>query len=96
MSAGCAPSLPNQHRRRGAAVQRSMFNDLSTIGGRLRFAREYRGIGIVDLAEKAGIGLATIRDLEAGNVTTTPHWIALLADALECEVTWLATGKAAA
>jgi transcriptional regulator with XRE-family HTH domain len=69
---------------------------MSTFGGRLRFARQYRGLSPIELASVSGVGEATIKDLEAGIVTTTPHWIALMADALEVNVVWLTAGKAAA
>lgn len=41
-----------------------MPNDLTTFAGRLRFARELRGLGVRELARLAGLSHGTVHSIE--------------------------------
>lgn len=64
----------------------------STLQGRLRDAREWRGIEQSDLAKELGIGRSTVSNYERG--VTVPGKLVVNAWAVVCDVDveWLKTG----
>lgn len=63
--------------------------DLNTFGGRLRYARELRGLTQLQLGRKAGMkGQSGIGNYEAGT-RAAPRWPIKLARALNVRVEWL-------
>lgn len=72
------------------------LTDPTTLGGRLYISRTKRGLSIFELAEMTGLGVVTIRGLEAGTVTTTPWNLSRLSIALDIDAQWLQKGRVAA
>lgn len=66
-------------------------DDLSTLAGRLAYARTRRGLTQVDLAEKAGVQQPAISKLVRGKMQKTTA-IGRLAAALDVPVEWLEDG----
>lgn len=67
---------------------------METVGERLKWARSARLVEQEELAGKAGVGVATISRIENGRLLRSPRLSTLrrLADALEVDYLWLATG----
>lgn len=61
-----------------------MESELKTLGGRIKAARESRGLSIRDLAELAGINKSQIARIESGQ--SDPHYTTLLRIARALEV----------
>lgn len=61
-------------------------------GSRLRFARERWKLTQVQLADKAGVGVATVRRAENGYFEPRLESARRLADALHVRLEWLLTG----
>ncbi len=61
-----------------------MESELKTLGGRIKAARESRGLSIRDLAELAGINKSQIVRIESGQ--SDPHYTTLLRIARALEV----------
>ena len=59
---------------------------------RLRVSRKEKGLTQVDLAEKAGIAVNSVRLYESGKVTPKLDAMRKLADALEIDINWLLNG----
>lgn len=59
---------------------------------RLRAARKEKGLTQVDLAEKAGIAVNSVRLYESGKVTPKFDAMRKLANALEIDINWLLNG----
>jgi transcriptional regulator with XRE-family HTH domain len=65
-----------------------------SFGSRLRFARQRWKLSQDELADKAGLGVATIRRSENGYFDPRLSTAQKLADALQVRVEWLLTGDA--
>lgn len=59
---------------------------------RLRVSRKEKGLTQIDLAEKAGIAVNSVRLYESGKVTPKLDAMRKLADALEIDINWLLNG----
>ena len=59
---------------------------------RLRVSRKEKGLTQVDLAEKAGIAVNSVRLYESGKVTPKLDAMRKLAEALEIDINWLLNG----
>lgn len=68
--------------------------DETTIGGRLRSAREAAGISQADIARKLGISRAAISQWEANDTNPDIGRFGAIADAYGVAVDWLVTGLA--
>lgn len=76
------------------ATARTMTTDqLDTIGGRLRHARENLGLSRRALAERADVSDRTIEHYEAGTVEASVEKLSALARALDISLAWLITGQ---
>ena len=64
-----------------------------TLADRLRFARQERRLTQEELAQAAGVGVATVRRAEGGSFEPRLDTIRRLADTLEVRVGWLAAGE---
>lgn len=62
------------------------------IGKRLREEREKQGLTLRELARRAGVGVSTIAELEAGRRQSTTK-VVELAQALAVNPDWLQTGS---
>ncbi len=51
---------------------------LQELGSRLTRIRKQRGMSQVDLAEEAGLGVATLRRIEAGEGSQLESWLKLM------------------
>ena len=60
---------------------------------RLRYARRRVGRSQADLAAASGVGVATIRRAELGQVAPRPSTVRRLAAALGVRVEWLSVGE---
>ncbi|WP_194869565.1 helix-turn-helix domain-containing protein [Myxococcus sp. AB025B] len=71
------------------AVDRAVI----ALGANIARARLRRGLKQVDLAKKTGLGLGTIRRIEAGNISTaiSAYFVVLWAMGLEREIENLAS-----
>lgn len=67
-------------------------NGRMTVGARVRFERESRGISREDLAAAAGIGVSTLSDLELDRSKSTTK-LHRIAERLGVRTEWLETGK---
>ena len=65
---------------------------MEAIGDRLRYARRRVGRSQADLAAASGVGVATIRRVELGQVEPRPSTVRKLAAALGVRVEWLSVG----
>lgn len=65
--------------------------DLSTLAGRLRYAREQRGLSQDQLGERAGVTQVTITHLEKGRNQTSKKLVQI-AQALRVPAEWLSSG----
>lgn len=66
----------------------------SNFGDRVKEAREAKGWGFADLAEKVGVSRQAIMAVETGETKTMrPENLFKAADALEVKARWLATGN---
>lgn len=65
---------------------RKRDEDLTQAPKRLRWRRNAAGMTLRDLGEKAGVGIATISDLENGYYSAEPATLAALARALDCAI----------
>lgn len=75
----------------------SIAQDLAAVAGRLRAAREFRGLGSRELGELAGLSEATVSSIEGGRVKGLEVATAFkLADALRVRRAWLLTGDGVA
>lgn len=68
--------------------------DLTTVKGRLKYARGTRGWSQTQLAEKAGVAQSTVGNIEYGRSISRGS-LPLLADALGFNLLWLRDGKGA-
>ena len=66
---------------------------MDEFGERLRRARERAGLGQRDLADAAGVGVATVNRLERGQTQARPVTVRRLAAALGVRVPWLSIGE---
>lgn len=64
----------------------------STIGDRLKWAREKAGWTVRELAQRAGIAASSVTDMELGSRTPRTDTVERLAAALKVERCWLAYG----
>ena len=71
--------------------RRSKYEDVSTLGGRLRKRRRELGWTQVHLAEKVGTSQAVIQKIENGK-SLRPRILEPIADALEVRPAWLMFG----
>ncbi len=62
------------------------------LGARLRFVRKKWGLTQEELADKAGVGVATVRRAENGYFEPRMETARKIADALHVRVEWLLTG----
>jgi len=70
-----------------------MEADLIAIAGRLRTAREWRGIGSRELGAAAGLSEAAVSSIEGGRVRRAEvRTLFRLADALRVRRAWLVAG----
>lgn len=69
------------------------MHDTATFGGRLRYARLKWGLSQGQLAEKAGVGIATIQRAEQDTFDPRLSTAQRLADALSIRVGWLLTNE---
>ncbi|WP_058234101.1 helix-turn-helix domain-containing protein [Devriesea agamarum] len=74
-------------RNKGVILQ------INTLPIRLRAAREYANFSQEGLAERAGIGMATVSRAERGDGRPTRATIRLWAWACGIDAEWLRTGK---
>lgn len=68
---------------------------LDTFGQRLRYAREYRGLTGVELADRLGVPSQTLSTWERGSIPTRPDPFAVVAqleEILKIDRNWLAWG----
>ena len=65
---------------------------MAAFGDRLRYARRRVGWSQADLAAESGVGVATIRRAELGQVAPRPSTVRKLATALGVRVEWLSVG----
>ena len=70
-------------------------NDLSTIGGRIKFAMERKGMSQADLMRAIGIKSSSMSNLINNTRTKRPSATTLLrlADVLDVSQEWIMTGK---
>ena len=66
---------------------------MDAFGDRLRYARRRVGRSQADLAAESGVGVATIRRAELGQVAPRPSTVRRLAAALGVRVAWLSVGE---
>jgi transcriptional regulator with XRE-family HTH domain len=64
----------------------------NTFGSRLRFVRKKWGLTQTELAERAGVNIATVQRAEWGTFDPRFSTAQKLADALHVRVEWLLTG----
>lgn len=69
-----------------------MKGSTSGFGARLRFVRERWGLRQDELADMAGVGVATVRRMEGEKYDPRLSTATKLADALQVRVEWLLTG----
>lgn len=74
------------------SLHHGLRNMMTTIGDRIKKARLAIRMTQTELAHRAGVSGATVRDLEDNVENTTPH-IAKLAHALGVAPLWLARGE---
>ena len=70
----------------------SLITNVETIGSRVKWAREQRGLTQAALAKVAGVSTSSIGNLEAG-IRDKPRDLVALAFALGARPAWLATGQ---
>ena len=66
---------------------------METIGERLQYGRRRRGWSQAELAAAAGVGSATVKRVERGEVEPHPGTTRKLAAALGVRVAWLTVGE---
>ena len=69
--------------------------DNKAVGMRLEEARVLKGLRQYELAQKVGVGNSTISRFERGLEGVSPNIFNRIAIALDCDPTWLLTGKTA-
>lgn len=69
-----------------------MTDDVTTVGGRLRYMREARTLTQRQLAADAKVSRATINRIEQGWPSPQLATLAKLADALRVDTAWLVKG----
>lgn len=64
----------------------------TSVGQRLKWAREQAGWTVRELAQRAGLASSSVTDVELGNRTPKTDTVERLAMALKVEPCWLAYG----
>lgn len=75
------------------SVSREKLHRATTIGARLKEARESASLRKVDLARKTGLSLSQVGRIESGKSQPSPLALNALAQALGIERRWLLTGE---
>lgn len=65
----------------------------SSIGARLKEAREASGLTQTQLADRLGMTRSSVANFEAGRQHSDAYVLALCADLLMCDPGWLLTGR---
>ncbi len=64
---------------------------MSTLGNRIKQAREFKGLTQIELSEMIGIKQQSLQSAECGD-TAMPRKIKQIAEVLEVSLSWLVTG----
>lgn len=68
--------------------------DLSTLGGRIKYARKEKKMSQVQLGKAVGVTQSAVGQWERGETKEmTPSNLLRAADALDCNPVWLVTGE---
>lgn len=68
------------------------MNDKNEIGKRIKKAREFRVLGVVECAKLLGVDYTLLSRWENGRVKPRPKSIKGIAKALDVDANWLANG----
>ena len=66
---------------------------IATLGARIAIARQKRGLGEKDLAQKVGVSATYVRRYEQDLNDPSLHNLKLIAEALEVSPGWLLSGE---
>ena len=69
------------------------MNKIETIGQRIRKAREFRVLGVVECAELLDVDYTLLSRWEHGHIKPRPKSLKRIADVLNVDVNWLANGS---
>lgn len=69
-----------------------MKSDLKGMANRLRIARKRKGLTMIELAQKAGVSVQGISNVENGRSTATIWLMANICDALDVPLQWMVYG----
>lgn len=68
------------------------MNKIETIGQRIRKAREFKVLGVVECAELLGVDYTLLSRWEHDHIKPRPKSLKKIANVLNVDVNWLANG----